>query len=79
MFKTKYTVTLLDSKWNRIGKNISMSIIPRRDEYIFLDDQYYEVLNVIHMFGKRQDIFVVINAIPNKIHFKNFEVDNIEK
>lgn len=66
MFKTKYTVSILDSKWNPINIKLKLAVIPRRDEFIFLDGQYYSVLNVVHMVNKKQDIFVIINEIPSQ-------------
>lgn len=60
MFTKKYTLTLLDSKWNVLKRNINLTVIPRKDEYVFFENQYYEVLNVVHMLNKKQDVFVVI-------------------
>jgi hypothetical protein len=67
MFKQKYTITILNVKWEPIKTNIKLSIIPRRDEFIYLDNQYYEVLNVIHTLNERQGIFLIINDLPSNI------------
>ncbi len=56
MFKRKYTITLLSSKWIPIKTNIKLMVIPRKDEFIYLDNQYYEVLNVIHNINNKKDI-----------------------
>lgn len=65
MFKTKYKVSILDSKWQPIEIKLKLRVIPRRDEYIYLNNQYYQVLNVIHKLNEKQDIFIVINeAFP---------------
>lgn len=61
MFKTKYTVSLLNSKWEPIKIKHKLQIIPRRDEYIYLDNQYFQVLNVINQFKDKHEIFIVIN------------------
>lgn len=74
MFKRKYTVTLLNSKWEIVKRNVNFTIIPRKDEYIYLDEQYYEVVNVVHMLNKKQDIFVIISEVENKIQIKNIDI-----
>lgn len=61
MFKTKYTVSILNSKWEPIKIKLKLQVIPRRDEYIYLNGQYYQVLNVVHQFNTKQEIFIVIN------------------
>ena len=74
MFKRKYTVTLLNSKWEVVKRNVNFTFIPRKDEYVYLDEQYYEVVNVVHMLNKKQDIFVIINEVENKIQIKNIDI-----
>ena len=66
MFKTKYTITLLNSKWSVIKNKVKVIVIPRNGEYIYLDEQYYEVLNVVHSIDENQNIFVIINEISTK-------------
>ena len=69
MFKMKYTISLLDSKWNPIKTNLKLQNIPRIGEFLFLD-QYYEVLHVIHTLDGKHNIFIVIQQLvvqPNKI------------
>jgi len=61
MFKSKYIVSILNSKWEPIKIKLRLSVIPRQDEYIYLNEQYYQVLNVIHQFKDKQEIFIVIN------------------
>ena len=73
MFKRKYTVSLLDSKWVVLKRDVKLSVIPRRDEYLYFDNQYYEVLNVVHMLNNKQDIFVIINGTQNKNLVKTIE------
>ena len=74
MFKRKYTATLLDSKWSVLKRDIKISAIPRRDEYIYMDNKYYEVINIVYRLAKNQDIFIIVEEVPNKIHIKNIEI-----
>jgi hypothetical protein len=60
MFKKKYTVSMLDSKWVPLKRNIKITIIPRRDEYIWLDEKYFIVLNVVHSITDKQEVFIVV-------------------
>jgi len=46
MFKKKYSISILDSKWIPIKRNVKMEVIPSRDEYILFDEKYYVVLNI---------------------------------
>jgi hypothetical protein len=79
MNELKYTVTILNSKWNPIKRNVEMFIIPRRDEYIYLNEQYYEVLNVVHTLNEKQDIFVIVNEMVKNINPQEPENQEIEK
>jgi hypothetical protein len=60
MFNKKYTITFLNSKWEVIKKDIKVVAIPRRDEYIWFDEKYFTVTNVVHSFIGKHDILVVI-------------------
>jgi hypothetical protein len=60
MFRRKYTVSILNSKWVPIKRNVKLVIIPRADEYIYLNGKYYQVLNVVHTLNDNQDIFIII-------------------
>jgi hypothetical protein len=60
MFKKKYTVSMLDSKWVPLKRNIKIVIIPRRDEYIWLDEKYYIVLNVVHSITDKHEVFIIV-------------------
>ena len=79
MNELKYTVSILNSKWHPIKRNVEMIIIPRRDEYIYMDEQYYEVLNVVHMLNEKQDIFVIVNEMVKNINQQKPENQKIEK
>ncbi len=79
MNELKYTVSILNSKWHPIKRNVEMVIIPRRDEYVYMNDQYYEVLNVVHMLNEKQDIFVIVNEMVKNINPQEPENQEIEK
>ena len=61
MFEKKYKVTLLDSKWSVIKRNVNLTVIPRKDEYLYFGGLYYEVLNLVHTLDDKQDVFIIIN------------------
>jgi hypothetical protein len=65
MFKRKYNTSLLDSKWNPIKRNLKLSIIPRINEYIYYEDKYYMVLNVVHQLNDKHDIFIIVEEKDN--------------
>jgi hypothetical protein len=67
MFKTKYKVTLLDSKWNAVKTNVKLTVLPRRDEYVFFDGLYYLVLNVVHTLDGQQGVFIIIDETTHQI------------
>jgi hypothetical protein len=79
MNELKYTVSILNSKWHPIKRNVEMIIIPRRDEYVYMNEQYYEVLNVVHMLNEKQDIFVIVNEMVKNINPQEPENQEIEK
>ena len=65
MFKKKYTISMLDSKWIPLKRNVKMSIIPRRDEYIWIDEKYFIVLNIVHSITNKQEVFIVVEEQEN--------------
>ena len=79
MNEIKYTVSILNSKWHPIKRNVDMAIIPRRDEYIYLNEQYYQVLNVVHTINEKQDIFIIVNEVVNNINLQEPENQEIKK
>lgn len=79
MNEIKYTVSILNSKWQPIKRNVEMIIIPRRDEYVYMNEQYYEVLNVVHTLNEKQDIFVIVNEMVKNINPQEPENQEIEK
>ena len=71
MFSRKYNISLLDSKWNPIKRNMKFLFVPRRDEFIYLVDRYYQVLNVVHDIQKKHEIFVIVEELKNNNDIKN--------
>jgi hypothetical protein len=66
MFKTKYTTTLLDSKWSVIKNGVIFKVIPRKDEYIYYNDMYYQVLNVVHNLTLKHEILIIVEEFSQK-------------
>jgi hypothetical protein len=66
MSNLKYKVSIINSKWESIKRNIEMYIIPRKDEYIYLNEQYYTVLNIIHMLNENHEVFIIIEELENQ-------------
>ena len=66
MFKKKYNVMLIDSKWNPIKKDLKFTVIPRKDEYIYLVDRYYHVINVVHNMLLKHDILIVVEEMTRE-------------
>jgi len=61
MFKTKYKISILNSQWVPLKRNLKLSIIPRKDEYIYFLGRYYVVLNVVHNITKEHEILIVVD------------------
>lgn len=61
MFNKKYTVTILDSKWNILKDGVKMLVVPRQDELMYFDTKYYEVINVIHMIDDKHKVIAVVD------------------
>jgi|AntAceMinimDraft_18_1070375.scaffolds.fasta_scaffold191730_1 hypothetical protein len=66
MFKTKYNITLLDSKWNTIKTNVKFNYVPSRTDYVYIDEIYYKVLTVIHQMRVKQEIFLILDILEPK-------------
>jgi hypothetical protein len=78
MFSRKYNITLLDSKWNPIKNSIKFIAIPKRDEFVYLVDRYYQVINVVHnLANKNHDILVIIEELKQDKSIENEIVKKI--
>ncbi len=71
MFSRKYNITLIDSKWNPIKNTIKFIAIPRRDEFIYLVDRYYQVINVVHNMNKKHNVIVIIEEVNQQKSIEN--------
>ena len=60
MFKRKYNTSILDSKWVPIKRNLKLTFIPRKDEYIWYVDKYYLVVNIIYTLNKEDEILIIV-------------------
>ncbi len=49
-----------------------MNVIPKKNELLFFNDIYYEVVNVIYDISKieKQQIIVVLTELKPKVDFK---------
>lgn len=66
MFRVKYTVSILDSKWQPVKRGLKLSVVPRQGEFIFMDGKYFNVLNLVHTLSDKQEIFVIIEDLPKQ-------------
>lgn len=69
MFKRKYNTTLLDSKWSVIKNGVIFKVIPRKGEFIYYNDKYYHVINVVHNLTIKHDILIIVDehVQPNQL------------
>jgi len=65
LFKKKYTVNILDSKWQVISEDVKLEKIPRQDEYIWSGTRYYQVINIVHIFNKKQQILIIVEELTS--------------
>ena len=56
----KYNVSFLDAAWKSLNINIKIDVIPRVNEFIYLNETYYRVIGVVHQINEKQEIFIVI-------------------
>lgn len=75
MFDKKYTLTLLNSKWEVLKKNLPITFIPKKDEFIWIDEQYYEVVTIIHSINTVQSVYIVVNELSSKPFIKSIKVE----
>jgi hypothetical protein len=71
MFTRKYSVTVLDSKWKVVKNDLKIHTIPRKDELLFFDGLYYEVINIVHTLDQKQKIFVIVNVFKHQENIQN--------
>jgi hypothetical protein len=72
MFKKKNNVRFIDVNWTILKNNVQMNTIPKKNELLFFNNIYYEVVNVIYDISKieKQQIIVVLTELKPKVDFK---------
>lgn len=65
MFKKKYKIVILDSKWKILENNLKLDVIPRQKEYIWSGTKYYQVLNVVHNIKEPRIVSIIVDIIEN--------------
>lgn len=74
MFNKKYKITILNSKWGVLVKTIKVSVVPNKNDYIWYNEQYHEVINVIHSLNEDR-VYVIVDEVSPQPTIKkiNFE------
>lgn len=69
MFKKKRYISLINTKWEPIKQNLKVDAIPKRDEFIYIEElgKYFLVINLVHKLNQRHHIFVVVSEFDNSI------------
>lgn len=65
LFKKKYNILILNSKWEILEKNIKLEFLPRQNEYIWNGLKYYQVLNLVHNIEKIHQISIIVEEMTN--------------
>jgi len=79
LFRRKYILSFIDSKWNPIKRHIKLSTIPRADELIYYEGVYYTVVNVVHTLNKSKEILIILEKSFIKNEAETPENEGIEK
>lgn len=64
----KYSVSILNKKWEVIHPTINVKFVPRMDEMIFINEQYYRVIGVVHNILDKQGIFIIVEELGENIN-----------
>jgi hypothetical protein len=73
MFRRKYNVSLLTSKWDVIKRNVKMEIIPNKSDFIWIDDIYYRVEEIVHSISNKHEVFLIVSKENEKYLKKNLQ------
>jgi len=65
MFRKKIKLSIIDKEWKVIQDKVLMTVIPRANELLYLDDVYYTVINVINTINVNQPIILIVEKINN--------------
>lgn len=66
-FRKKVKYTLLNKEWEVKFNNVEFKSQPRENELLFIEKEYYRVLNVIHESDLKKNIIIVIELFGNKV------------
>ncbi len=70
MFNNKYNITLLNTKWNPIKTGLKLGALPRKDEFIYLQDlnKYFEVISIVHSINSKLKVtyFVIVDEFTQQ-------------
>ncbi len=64
MFRSKFSVTILNEDWSVLVETIKVKHIPRIEELIYLTElsSYYKILNIVHNFeNKNHGLFLIVS------------------
>jgi len=68
MFRKKVKIRFIDTNWAIIKDNFFMKTIPRKDELVYINDIYYEIVNILHdISGKDESTIAVIKKLEPKV------------
>lgn len=67
IFNKKYTVKLINSKWEVIKTKITLTTIPNKGEYIFMDGKYFNIINVVHVIENEHKVLIIIDETNSNI------------
>ena len=69
MLNKKHKITLINTNWEPIKTNLTVDVIPRTNELLYLVElgKYFEVVRVIHQLNKKQEIVIVISEFSTPV------------
>jgi hypothetical protein len=71
MFRKKVKIRFIDTNWVIIKDNFFMKTTPRKDELVYINDTYYEIVNILHdISGKDESTFAFIKKLEPKVKIK---------
>lgn len=66
-FFRKYSVSILNEKWEPLFPIIKIKHLPRHGELLYLSDKnYYRVINLVHNINNKQGVFILVELIDKQ-------------
>lgn len=59
----KYSVSVLNENWEVLFPTIKVKFLPRYGELIYLSNNYYRVVRVIHNINNKQGVFLQVEIV----------------